>query len=835
MSKGRKIRMKILDMSDYNRAARVYWFALVIVGSMSGLWAFHHSISYTVNQWLVLGLLTALIIVSSSLPVRIPGTASVVTISDMFVFLSMILLGAPAAILLGSIDSVMISVRTSKRVTSMIASPAVMAISYFVSGNFFYYILSSYLHISLNPVGYASISPHQLFISLTSAALLQYFLNSTLVSTLLALKKRASIWEFLYGQHLWTCWTFFAGALVAALVYLAIIHSFFIYILLGVPVIWATYTSYKIYFERVSEKIREADEMSRLHLVTVEALATAIDAKDQTTHGHIRRMQIYATSMGKLFNLSDDEIKALKAGALLHDIGKLAVPDHILNKPGKLTAVEFEKMKAHSVVGAQILERVNFPYPVVPIVRHHHEHWDGSGYPDGLKNEEIPLTARIITVVDCFDSTREDRPFRRGLSREEAKALLKRNSGKLFDPKVVEVFLANLPKFEAEIAALGLGQLDYITDNSQLGSSIDTEGERHINAALVPEYLDQIKNAQREVYALYEIARTFGSSLEVEETISILVDKVGYVVPFDTCVVYIYNEKTSIANAAYVAGRNAATISDIKISLGKGVMGFIMTNRWPMNHLDPMEDFEEANITLDGRYHSMIGVPLVKGDRLLGAIAVYSIEPSRYSNDHTRLLDTIARLASDALANALHHAEAESNSLTDILTGLPNARALYSRFDQEVSRANRINRPFQVFMMDLDGFKQVNDVYGHKIGDKLLYEVGQVLQKQLRDYDFLARYAGDEFVAIAHNVGPEQGDELRERIEKTISQFSLHVGGDTYARVGISVGSATYKIHGETLDQLLIAADQSMYRVKASHKQQNTIPDSTDLTSLAIN
>src|SRR3989442_11766330 len=170
------------------------------------------------------------------------------------------------------------------------------------------------------------------------------------------------------------------------------------------PVVAASYWSYKIYFERLNARSREVKEMSRLHLATVEALATAIDAKDQTTHFHVRRVQIYAASLGKLLKLSDLELAALNAGAYLHDVGKLAVPDHILNKPGALTPAEFEKAKVHAVVGAEILSRVNFPYPVLPIVRHHHEHWDGRGYPDGLSGEEIPITARIMAIVDSFDS-----------------------------------------------------------------------------------------------------------------------------------------------------------------------------------------------------------------------------------------------------------------------------------------------------------------------------------------------------------------------------------------------------------------------------------------------
>src|SRR5829696_8406333 len=217
--------------------------------------------------------------------------------------------------------------------------------------------------------------------------------------------------------------------------------------------ILATYLIYRGARARVQSKTDEVEALSQLHLATAEALATAIDAKDQTTHCHVRRVQIYAAGMGEVFGLSPAEIAALKAGALLHDVGKLAVPPHILNKPGPLTPAEFEKMKIHTVVGAQMLGRVDFPYPVLPIVRHHHEQWDGRGYPDRLRGEQIPITARIISVVDCFDSVREDRPFRRGMTLDEATAFLLRGSGIHFDPVVVEEFIKNLPRFEAQIEA----------------------------------------------------------------------------------------------------------------------------------------------------------------------------------------------------------------------------------------------------------------------------------------------------------------------------------------------------------------------------------------------
>jgi diguanylate cyclase (GGDEF)-like protein/putative nucleotidyltransferase with HDIG domain len=609
------------------------------------------------------------------------------------------------------------------------------------------------------------------------------------------------------------------------------IHRFsFSLALLSITICAAAQVIY-IAWSRLSAKTRETEELSRIHFATAEALATAIDAKDQTTHCHVRRVQIYAAGLGEVLGLSHPEIAALKAGALLHDIGKLAVPAHIINKPGRLTPAEFEKMKIHTTVGAQILSRVDFPYPVTPIVRHHHEQWDGLGYPDGLKGEQIPITARIISVVDCFDSVREDRPFRRGMTRDEAIAFLLRGSGNHFDPNVVELFISNLPRFEAEIAAAGLPQqLPPDESHEPLAlTEVDMAQTRERGAFMA---YDQIKSAHQEVYALYEIARTFGSSLNVRNTVEVLVDKVGHVVSFDTCVVYLYDEAKGYAAPAHVAGRNAQLLATRCIAPGEGVTGFALANRSAVNQLPPSLDF--TGMEIEREYRSMASLPLFKDEMLLGALSVYSTELDYYTDDHMRLLETVTRLASDALSNAMQHAQAESNALTDPLTGLPNARYMALRFDEEASRARRNGRPFQVVMLDLDDFKIVNDTFGHKVGDKMLREMGRIIQTQLREYDFLARYAGDEFVAIVQELVGHQVEELRSRIESAVSEFSLHVRGRGKARVGISVGTATFGADGETLDQLLVAADQAMYRAKSSHKLDKLSLNKTSLNKVSI-
>lgn len=808
--------MKLIDMTDYNRPAKAYWCAMVLAGLTVFAWAILRTSELSSLQWAEFAGLLSLVILASLKPIRIPNTNSSFTAADTFIFLAILILGVPAAVLIGMADSFISSRRTSKRRASWIGAPAMMAVTVFVAGHAFYFLFRSFGQISQNPLGIMSVPAPRLFAGIAVMALLHYLLNGFTISTIYALKARSPVLKFWRDGYLWTWWLFLGAAIATAVIYSAVSRFGLVYVLLSLPFIVVTFWSYKIYFEKINAKTREAEEMSRLHLATVEALATAIDAKDQSSHCHVRRVQIYTDGLGRLLGLSKSELAALNAGALLHDVGKLAVPDHILNKPDALTPAEFEKTKVHTIVGAEILSRIDFPYPVVPIVKHHHERWDGQGYPDGLKGEQIPITARIISVIDCFDSVREDRPFRLGMSRDEAINLLGKGAGSHFDPNIVELFIEHLPQFEIEIAARGLDQIHNSDAGRPIAPAEDEIARIRENASFAA--YDQIRNAHREVYALYEIARKFGSSLEVEQTLAVLLDKVGQLVPFDTCAVYLYDEIKGYASTALAVGVDADALLNRCIAPGEGVTGFALANRRSVNRLHPSLDFAGVQLSDERKYRSMASLPLFKGDLLLGALSLYSTTLREYSDNHLRLLETVTRLASDALANATHHAQAESNALTDPLTGLPNARGLHVRFDEEVSRARRCNRPFQVIMLDLDDFKLVNDSFGHKIGDRMLRDVANLIHSQLREYDFLARYAGDEFVALLPDLTAHQVEELRERIESVVSSFSLTVQADTRARVGISIGSSVFGIDGETLDQLLISADQAMYRAKSAHK-----------------
>jgi diguanylate cyclase (GGDEF)-like protein/putative nucleotidyltransferase with HDIG domain len=757
-------------------------------------------------EWMLLGLVTVLLV--SRIDIGLPRISSTVTLSDAFIFISVLLYGTHPSVILAGVDAAICSLQFKSRRTILWVNVAVMSISVFISG--------TAINLIFGDLGARSASLSHLFVAAGILALLHYMLNSGIVSIVTAIRSGKEFIKTWKDSFLWTSISYFAGAAAACLIVKLIsVISFFAFII-AVPIVTITYFTYKVYLDKVDSSNRHAEQMADLHLRTIEALAIAIDAKDEVTHDHVHRVQIYATGLARLFGLSDGEIEALKAGALLHDIGKLAVPDYILNKPGPLTPAEFEKMKVHTIVGAEILERVGFPYPVVPVVRHHHERWDGRGYPDGLKGDQIPITARILTVADCFDAVREDRQYRKAMTREQAIQMLREGTATMFDPTVIKTFLDHLPEFEAEIRRQRV--------EPQIVEG--TPGRSNGRPAILdtgPKPFERIRSAHREVITLYDIAQTIGTSLDLRDTFAVFSSRLEDIVSYTTCILYLQRQDSTEIEAAHVSGRNAERFKGRRMNSGAGIAGWVVANCHPMHNCDPRLDFDAMKASITESYNTATVVPLMKDGEVLGALALYSTDLKSYDPDHLRLVEAVAKLASDAIANAVHHERTETSALTDLLTGLPNARALRYRFEEEADNARRHRDVFSVVMMDLDGFKAVNDRLGHQAGDLLLKELSRLLLSQVRSSDFISRYAGDEFVAILQ-VNPEEVGELVGRIQKAVDRHDFGASGSNIF-IGVSAGWATFGIDGDTLDELLLAADRAMYSDKARRK---ILPGETD-------
>lgn len=786
-----------------NSKAKTLGWVVSLIGFCVFAYAVYQAISGALApQWILLSLVTILVI--SRIDITLPKSSSAITLSDTFIFASILLYGVPLSVVLAGVEATVNSLTHKDTRKLAMFNAGVTSLSIFVAGTCVELIFGNFQTMSGS---FAVLLPAALLL-----ALIHFVINSSLVGLITSFRGQAYFFTIWKNSLLWASVSTLVGAVAACLIFkLVSVVSFYAFII-AVPLLAITYIVYKIYLDKVEVSNRHAEEMAALHLRTIEALAIAIDAKDEVTHDHVRRVQIYCTGLARLFGLAEPEIEALKAGALLHDIGKLAVPDYILNKPGTLTTAEFEKMKVHTIVGAEILERVGFPYPVVPVVRHHHERWDGRGYPDGLRGDEIPMTARILSVADCYDAVREERQYRRAMTRHEAIELLRQGSNTTFDPNVVAAFLEHLDEFESEIREQGLQLQTFIP------SKEEWERNKKKKVETGPVAYERIRSAHREVITLYDIAQTIGKSLDLRDTFAVFSSRLQDIVGYTTCVLYLLNRETGEIEATHVSGRNAEMMKGRKMGAGTGIAGWVVANSHPMHNSEPRLDFDALRTEIKETYRTATVVPMVKDDEAIGALALYSADIASYHLDHLRLVEAVAKLSADAIANALHYGKAEINALTDSLTNLPNARALRYRFDEALDRAKRHRDNFCVLMMDLDGFKAVNDKLGHPAGDQVLINISRLLVSQIRSTDFISRYAGDEFVGVMH-VGTEEAKELVHRIRTAVESHNFGTK-DNSIFVGVSAGFSVYDVDGKTLDELILAADRDMYANKLKRKEQ---------------
>jgi diguanylate cyclase (GGDEF)-like protein/putative nucleotidyltransferase with HDIG domain len=581
-----------------------------------------------------------------------------------------------------------------------------------------------------------------------------------------------------------------------------------------------------------AERLSLAQSGADLHMRAVESLAIAIDAKDQTTHGHVRRTQLYALELGKLLNVSAAELEALKAGALLHDVGNLAVPEYILNKPGRLSAAEFEKMKIHTSVGGDIVRRVGFPYPVEDVVRFHHEKWDGTGYPGGLKGESIPLVARIISTVDFYDSVRCDRPYRAGREREESLALLRQLAGKSFDPVVVEMFVKHVDDFDALLSPEDVReqvQPEATHAHAEPNADAEAAAVSHVSTASHvstvshgtrdgAEGFRSIARAQREVSALHEMAQSIGSSLNLPDTAALIVAKLRTIVPFDACAIYVLDDKTAKAAPVLAAGDWEEFFSAREISMGAGITGWVLANARAMYQTPPELETAGAPAEVAAQVRDVISSPLLREDGAFGAITLYSRRAAAYTGEHLRLLETVCLHTSGALNNALTYERTRESALTDHLTGLPNARALHLTLEHRLAECRRYeHETVAVLSIDVDDFKSLNEQFGHGVGDRVLAALAKVIRGQLRQMDMLARHTGDEFLAVMPGASVQVASAVAERVRTAVEAQHFNVKTGRQVQLSVSVGTAGHPDDGETADELIRAATLNMRREKNSH------------------
>jgi putative nucleotidyltransferase with HDIG domain len=661
-------------MRDVPIPARVYIALIVLLGLSSlagGLWFWQCQNQPRFFGYLLLSLLC------SGLKVVVPGIQGSISVNYMIFLAGFIQLSLPETLALGLASCFMQSFwHATKRphIIQVVFNVAQIAIS--ITGGYWVY------HLDFARV--FGFDPHSTM-RLGAATCAYYLLNTVSMALVVALTEHKNAMEIWKEFYLWSLPYYLLGATIIGGPLLFLKQSGWMVALFLAPSAYAIFHVFRMYLGRIERE-------NALHLRTIEALALAIEAKDDTTHTHLRRVQVYATEIGKELKLSGPELQALQAASILHDIGKLAVPDSIISKPGKLTPDEFEKMKVHPVVGAEILESVKFPYPVAPIVRAHHEKWDGSGYPSGLAGETIPIGARIISAVDCLDALASDRQYRRALTLEKALEIVVSESGKAFDPKIVEIIARRAVELEkmaraqpADVEPVKLSKdlkiergLAPDAGFEETRGSIPQAGSTHVSVSGTA--------ARREILQLCEFTQTLGGSLGVYETLSLLCARLKQTVPHDCIAIYIL--QTDRLKAAYVQGENSRLFSSLEIPLGQGLSGWVLENNRPIVNGNP--GVEPGYLNDAAKFttlRSALAMPLRPPGGMRGVLALYALEKESFSKDQLDILLSIEAALAMAIENALQGCQV--TVMNESLAGLANASSKHRSRIEAGERASR--------------------------------------------------------------------------------------------------------------------------------------------------
>ncbi len=751
-------------------------------------------------------LLTITSVFVATINIRLPKLSAVISVGDVFTILILMRFGAGPALITYWIDNTVAHLsdlfrRHGRHLTHKF-------VLYRWAFNLACCSLSIWVMYALyrRIVALQLIYPFDLIVPLISLAIGWFLVNTGSLSLALSLATNRSFWSvwregiFLYLLN------FLGSAATAGLIRVFYERVGFLVFLLCVPIAVVFYQLYVFYIEKYVQAQKHIDELNKLYLQTVEALASAVDAKDRYTHGHIRRVQAYGTKLAGFLGIRDpNELLAMEAGALLHDIGKIAIPEYILNKPTSLTETEYDKMKIHPVVGASMLSTIEFPFPVEPLVKSHHERWDGNGYPEGLKREEIPLSARILALVDCYDALTTNRPYRSPMSRQEVLEFFRRESGRAYDPAIVQVFIDHLEEMEAAGKAVVVETRDVwgIAESPNTGNTRKLEKVQPTLA--YGKALNTDLEVQRELYSVFEFARGDFQCLRPIEIFSFMGGKLQGLVEFDAAVFYEADLTQGIVTSVHAIGPGADNLLGLNLSLEQKLTGWVAANNQALCNLPPFPDFLNCDEPRPSFQVSAIA-PLNRQGEVLGAISLYRKDVKKFTEEEFRRLEIIASQTA-ALVAKCKKRDGDGPLLFDPLTTLPNAFQLYLMFDRVAMDAARYEYPLAILAMHFDDIKSIRQKWGPMSGDEALRAAARYLSKELRETDVLVRYANDEFVAISPKMPRENAENLKSRLQNELDHFKFAVRALMEIPLPMSIGIAIFPEDGQDLETLLSVAE----------------------------
>ena len=780
-------------------ATRAYIAVIIVAGATTVFFSASDLIEGRIHSyWFYIALLT---LACGSATVHLASIPVAISVSETFVFTSALLFGASAGTLTVALDAAVISFWSYRRgqpLFKIVFNVCALPLTIWLAAHVFFLLADVQpLFRTTQDVQIPSlVGPLLVF------TIVYFLLSSWIITFAISLEKAVPPFKIWRDNFLWISLNYFGGASIALLLVRYTKDFDLSFLVIVVPLLAVLYATYAVTIGRFEDANRHLTELNSLYMATIETLAMAIDAKDQVTHGHIRRVQNYAVGLAHELGVRDKEhIRAIEAAALLHDMGKLAVPEYILNKPGPLTAAEFEKMKLHASVGADILASINFPYPVVPIVRHHHESWDGSGYPDGLRGTDIPIGARILSVVDCFDALTSDRPYRPRLADQEAIRILLDRRGTMYDPLIVDKFISTY---------------NQLTPAEPQGQSQSKQALTAITRVALPlsdslperSGLNDIAASTEEMLVLYDLARSLAGRFRLSDAAEIITQHLRRIVPASTCVFFVYQSDRDELLAAHTSGEHASKFAGLRIPIGSRLSGWVAANRKTILNSDPILDLGEGSRAAKDRLKSCLSTPLTNRDQLVGVLSVYSSQSAAFTDDHRRIIEVIARQISRVVASAIDTGASDQPPLSDDATGLPLAARLESFVTSELEATEHLTIVLVYIHLVSPDFPD------GKLPTPVLAAVVSACKRALRGGDVLARYSDRELMALLAQTDAAAADSVRGRMLERLSELPAHNLG----QLAFFVACATAPADGHSLEGLVETARKRSRAAATSRK-----------------
>ena len=642
-----------------------------------------------------------------------------------------------------------------------------------------------------------------------------FFCNTLMLAQAVALESKRSPALLWREQFLWSAPACFVGAIVGVSAAYLIVTAISLATFVAIPVV-LFYWGYRTYLGFI-------EKQETLHLATVEALARAIGARDQTLEAsksvsdtHVRRVQRLAVTLARRAGMSEDEVKGVEVAALLHDIGKLAVPEHILNKPTKLSPEERKLIHQHPTVGAEIIGAVDFGYPVAALIASHHEKWNGEGYPKGMRGESIPLGSRILGIVDYFDALIADRPYHKAMAEADARLIIKEEAGVALDPTLVAMFLKILDEEMplAETAAAPGTRVQPPVPEQLPGQAAPAP-------APIDNVLENIARANTEMAALYGLTEAMGSRLTVPDTMALIAARVSPLVPASAWALFVRDEEGGVSRCTFATGLDSGRLNQLEIPDGAGVVGYVARLGRTVRNAHPAADFRAAGLPdAQTNLQSVVACPLRVHNRTIGILAAYHETASYFSEAHEGTLEKIAEKTATVVHDAQAFEKVRTESLTDPLTGLHNSRALLDHLEKEMSKADRYHTERAILVIDVDRFKLINDRFGHPAGDRALQFIARAIRGSVRVYDFCARHGGDEFVVVLQECDAVMARERAVELQEAVSGIPFEPAPGVAVTLQVSVGHAMYPTDGDSVEALIRRADERMYQDKSDRKRR---------------